>query len=170
MVHMMLNHQLGDNSLSPQVVTFWSLEHRLGMDLLVVLSGGPFLQIFTWLELAKRGLGLPLQSAIVGHRTVDHTMLLVSLVLVLVHVLVDVLVITDMVLHWLHFKHKISILSKHIRGGKVAAAPFEGATLLVPASLVKIIEVVPPIEVELFGILVVAIDFNVVEEEVPRHI
>ena len=97
-------------------------------------------------------------------------MLLLSLVVVLVHVLLDVLVTMDMVLHWLHFKHKISILCEHIRRGKVATVPFESATLLVPASLIKIIEVVPPFKVELFGILVVAVGFNVVEEEVPRHI
>ena len=70
----------------------------------------------------------------------------------------------------LHLNYKIAASSEHIRRIEGAAVCLKCSTLLLPAILVKLLEVILPLELKIVRVLIVAVHLDVVKEQVPWHI
>mmetsp|Transcript_34065 Transcript_34065/g.42055 ORF Transcript_34065/g.42055 Transcript_34065/m.42055 type:complete len:429 (-) Transcript_34065:236-1522(-) len=70
----------------------------------------------------------------------------------------------------LHLEYEVAALYVRILRVEHAAVAIEGAADLVPARLVKEAEVVAPRLFKLLLLLVVVVNFNVIEEDVPGHV
>ena len=70
----------------------------------------------------------------------------------------------------LHLEDKITTACVHLRWIKYATVGFESAASFMPATAVESIEVVAPVEIELVQKLIISVNFDVVEEEVPWHV
>jgi len=76
----------------------------------------------------------------------------------------------DVVLERFHLDDEVSSVGVDIGGVKDTAVGLEGTTLLVPPVLVKLVEVISPFMLERLSVRVVPLNFNVVKEDVPRHV
>ena len=63
-----------------------------------------------------------------------------------------------------HLEDKIAATRVYLRWIEYATVGFKPATCLMPASTVKSIEVVAPVEIELVQELIISVNFDVVEE------
>ena len=88
--------------------------------------------------------------------------LLYSMVVVVRRVTADVV--------WLHLNNKIALLCVHIGRVENTRVRAKRSTLLEPTSVVEIVEIVTPAEVIVVSVLVVVVNLDIVEEEVPWHI
>ena len=70
----------------------------------------------------------------------------------------------------LHLNDQITFLSVDVLRIKDTAVGFKTATRLMPASAIESIEIVSPVEFELFKLRVVDIGLNVVKEKIPWHV
>jgi len=95
----------------------------------------------------------------------DYTVLLVTSLVVGVSLLM-----IDMAFTWFHLDDKISIFCEHISRAEIASASIESSAYFVPPLRVKLIKVVPPVEIEFVRFFVIIVNLNVVEEQVPRHV
>ena len=80
------------------------------------------------------------------------------------------MIVMEMLLKRHHLQYKIAASGEHVCGIKDATVCLKCPTLLLPAVLVKLLEVISPLEIELVRVLIVAVHFNIVKEHVPRHI
>ena len=70
----------------------------------------------------------------------------------------------------LHLKDKIATARVHLRWIEYTTVGFEPTTSLMPAATVESIEVVAPVELKLLLLLIILVNFDVIEEEVPWHV
>ena len=78
--------------------------------------------------------------------------------------------IMEMLLHRLHLKYKIATSSERVLRIEDATIRLKCSALLLPAVLVKPLEVISPLEIELILLIIVAVHLDIVKEHVPRHI
>ena len=69
-----------------------------------------------------------------------------------------------------HLDNEVTSVSVNIGRIEHTAASLKSATRLLPTRLVEVVKIISPGEVERIRVLVVVINFNIVEEKVPRHI
>ena len=70
----------------------------------------------------------------------------------------------------LHLEDKITAARVYLRWIKYAAVGFEPTASFVPTSTIESIEVVAPVEIKLVIELIICVNFDIVEEGVPRHV
>ena len=70
----------------------------------------------------------------------------------------------------LHFNDKIATARVHLRWIEYTTVGLEPTTGLMPTATVESIEVVAPVEIKLVIELIICVNFDIVEEEVPRHV
>lgn len=104
----------------------------------------------------------------------DHMALLhvaqVTVKSVTVRAIVTMITVCQMVgLIWLHLKNEVSARYVSILRVKDTAVALKSASDLVPASLIELVEIVSPSQVESI-VLIPVVDLNIVEEKVPWHI
>ena len=88
----------------------------------------------------------------------------------MVDVIAVTIVIKEMLFLWLHLYYKVATSSEHICRIEGATVRLKCSTLLLPAVLVKLLEVILPLEIEIFRVLIVTVHLDIVKEYVPRHI
>ena len=69
-----------------------------------------------------------------------------------------------------HLNDQITLLSVDVLRIEDTTVGFKAATRLMPASTIESIEIVSPVEFELFKLRVVDIGLNVVKEKIPWHV
>lgn len=107
--------------------------------------------------------------------TVDHTAIMrlarsPMVVIIVVEMFNAIRMLVKVLLSGLHLDHKVPSSRVHIRWIEDAAVGFESSTGLLPPVLVKLLEVISPFKLELILVIVIAVDLNVVKEDVPWHI
>ena len=71
----------------------------------------------------------------------------------------------------LHLEHQVAVLDVGLRGAEGSCVSIEGCVVrLVPPAGIEGVEVVPPVEVERLGLIVVGVCLNVVIHDIPGHI
>ena len=71
----------------------------------------------------------------------------------------------------LHLEHQITVLDIGLRGAEGGCVGIEGGIVrFVPSVGIECFEVVPPVEVEGLGLMVVCVGLHIVIHDVPRHI
>ena len=73
-------------------------------------------------------------------------------------------------IQWLHFEDQISTVSVHLRCLKDATIGLKTTTSFMPATAIKGIEVVPPVQIKLIEQWIEHVGLNIVILAVPRHI
>ena len=85
-------------------------------------------------------------------------------------VVILVMGLMEVLLHGFHFQDQIASSGIGMIRVKDTAIGLKRPTLLFPAILVKLVEVVPPQEVKLVLLIVIAVHFHIVKKHVPGHI
>ena len=93
----------------------------------------------------------------------DAVVDLVGILVVMIMTMHVLTVVDRVMIRWLHFQDKISLVSEGICRVENAAILLKGATQFVPAVLVKLIEIVAPGELEVVRVPVVVVGFHVVK-------
>ena len=70
----------------------------------------------------------------------------------------------------LHLDHQVAVLSIDILRVEYATVGLEATARLMPASAIECIEVIPPVEFELFQFRIIDISLNIIEEQIPWHV
>ena len=71
---------------------------------------------------------------------------------------------------WFHFDDKIAATSVYITWVENTAVGLKSATCLMPATAVKSVEIIAPVELKLVDLLVISEHLNVIVEHIPWHI
>ena len=90
-----------------------------------------------------------------------------SLVMVLVELNV---MLVEVFLQGLHLDHEVTTVRVYVSRIENAASCLERPNILLPSVLVKLFKVISPFELELVLVMIVAVDLNIIVEDVPRHI
>ena len=80
------------------------------------------------------------------------------------------MIVTVSTLKRLHLNDKIAATSVYITWVENTAVGLESATCLMPATAVKSVEIIAPVELKLVDLLVVSEHLNVIVEHIPWHI
>ena len=80
------------------------------------------------------------------------------------------MMLMKVLLHRFHFEDQVASSDIGVVRVKDAAIRLKCPTLLLPAVLVKPLEVISPQEVKLVLLIIVAIHFNIVKQDIPWHI
>ena len=73
-------------------------------------------------------------------------------------------------LQWLHLDDHVPIFNIDVLRIEDTAIRLERATSLMPASMIKSVEVVSPVEIELAIRGIVVVDLDPIVEDIPRHV
>ena len=147
------------------------------LTLVLLLTLFLLLNVLTlWLEFAELSLLLLTLRLLVVMGTLGESLVMShSILLEVSNAMIGVVVLmvvmdVVMVVLWLHLYHKIATTCVHILRVENTAIRLKSATELVPAGLVKLVEVIAPVQVEVVSVRVVFVGLNIVEKEVPWHI
>lgn len=123
------------------------------------------------LLLARRGGFLGVRGTLRESLVVCHHLLLVVAETVLgVGVVVNEIGMVVVMVLWLHLDDKVAIAGVDILRVEDTAVRLKSAAKLVPATLVELVEIIAPVEVEVFSVRVVLVGLHVVKEKVPGHV
>ena len=73
-------------------------------------------------------------------------------------------------IHRFHLEHEISASRVHLRGEESATIRLKATTSFMPATSVEGIEIITPVKFKFVIGLIVFVDFDIVIEDIPRHI
>ena len=75
-----------------------------------------------------------------------------------------------MALKWFHFNDEVAMLTVDVCRVERAGVGLKATTCLVPATAIKGIEIVPPVQFKLILVLIVDENLNIVVENIPGHV
>ena len=134
--------------------------------LFIVMNRGQMLGHMSHVVSCMTKMSMSIMEMSAMHKTVKRWLIVVTVSMI---VSMEMIVAVS-TLKRLHLDDKIAATSVYITWVENTAVGLKSTTCLMPATAIKSVEIIAPVELKLVDLLVISENFNIIVEHIPRHI